>query len=76
MTEARSRSQMNLYSILAMNLFMTGNLSALSAWQIETWSNAEVISVNRKETVLLTTMPSADVARVLQKTTHTSRTHA
>lgn len=47
MTEARSRSQFNLYSILAFNLFMTGNLSALSSWQIETWGNVEVIAVNQ-----------------------------
>ena len=47
MTEARSQSQFNLYSILAFNLFMTGNLSSLSLWQIECWGNQEVIAVNQ-----------------------------
>ena len=33
--------------ILAANLLMTGNLSAIDPFAIETWSNPEAIAVNQ-----------------------------
>ena len=49
-TEARHRSQFLLWSVLGMNLVMTGNLPLihqLDPFVMETWANAEVIAVNQ-----------------------------
>lgn len=46
-TDVRHRSQFSAWSMLAMNILMTGNLSALNPYVIETWSNAEVLAVHQ-----------------------------
>jgi len=47
MTNERHRSQFSLHCILAANMVMTGNLSALPPFALETWSNAEAVAVNQ-----------------------------
>lgn len=47
MSQPRMRSQFNLWSVMGSNMLMTGNLSALPPWTLETWSNAAVIQVNQ-----------------------------
>ena len=47
MTETRSRSMFSLWSTLGFNLLLTGNLSALNPFVIETYSNAEAIAINQ-----------------------------
>jgi hypothetical protein len=42
MSNDNHRAQFSLYSIMAANLLMTGNLSALNDYVIETWTNKEV----------------------------------
>ena len=42
MTNENHRAQFSLYSIMAANLLLTGNLSALNEYTIETWTNKEV----------------------------------
>jgi len=46
-TPDRHRSQFSLWCVLAANLLITGNLSALDPYVLETWSNAEAIAVNQ-----------------------------
>jgi alpha-galactosidase len=47
MTNARSRSMFSLWCTLGFNLLLTGNLTALNPFVIETWSNAEAIAINQ-----------------------------
>ena len=47
MTNARHRSQFNIWCVLALNLLLTGNLSALNEYVIETWSNEEMLAINQ-----------------------------
>ena len=44
---ARHRSMFSLWCILNFNLLMTGNLSALDPFVLETWGNADLIAVNQ-----------------------------
>jgi hypothetical protein len=46
-TRERHRSQFSLWSMLAMNILMVGNLSALDDYVLTTWSNPEVLAVNQ-----------------------------
>ena len=43
----RHRTMFNLWCTLGFNLLLTGNLSALDPFVLETWSNAEVIAINQ-----------------------------
>jgi len=47
MTRERHRSQFGLHCIFNANMLMTGNLSALDPYVLETWGNAEAIAVNQ-----------------------------
>lgn len=47
MTKARTRSQFSLYCVMGANLFMTGNLSLLDPFVLETWGNEAAISINQ-----------------------------
>ena len=46
-SNARHRSMFSLWCILGFNLLMTGNLSALDPYVIETWSNPDMIAINQ-----------------------------
>ena len=46
-TNARHRSQFGMWSMLAMNILLTGNMSALPSYVIETWTNTELLAVNQ-----------------------------
>ena len=47
MTKARTRSQFSLYCVMGANLFMTGNLSLLDPFVLETWGNEAAININQ-----------------------------
>ena len=47
MTNARTRSQFSLYCVMGSNLFMTGNLSRLDPFVLETWGNEHAIAINQ-----------------------------
>lgn len=47
MSNDRFRSQFGAWSVLAFNILLVGNLSALNPYVLETWSNEEVIAVNQ-----------------------------
>eukprot|EP00730_Choanoeca_flexa_P007227 TRINITY_DN12298_c6_g3_i3.p1 TRINITY_DN12298_c6_g3~~TRINITY_DN12298_c6_g3_i3.p1 ORF type:complete len:553 (+),score=102.98 TRINITY_DN12298_c6_g3_i3:240-1661(+) len=47
MTNVQHRAQFSLHSILAANMLMTGNLSALNGYVIETWTNKDAIAINQ-----------------------------
>jgi len=47
MTEAQSRTQFNLWAILAAPLLLGSDLRNLSAWDRETYTNKEIIAVNQ-----------------------------
>eukprot|EP01060_Flectonema_neradi_P019261 TRINITY_DN2630_c0_g1_i1.p1 TRINITY_DN2630_c0_g1~~TRINITY_DN2630_c0_g1_i1.p1 ORF type:complete len:575 (+),score=87.19 TRINITY_DN2630_c0_g1_i1:47-1726(+) len=46
-TNVRHRSQFNLWCVLALNILLTGNLSALNSYVIDTWSNEELLAINQ-----------------------------
>ena len=47
MTPERHRAQFSLHCILAANMLMTGNLSDLQPFVLQTWGNAEAVAVNQ-----------------------------
>jgi hypothetical protein len=47
MTPARTRSQFSLYCVMGANLFMTGNLSRVDPFVLETWGNSAAININQ-----------------------------
>eukprot|EP00045_Choanoeca_perplexa_P013130 m.146956 g.146956 ORF g.146956 m.146956 type:complete len:543 (-) comp16248_c0_seq2:1596-3224(-) len=47
MSNDQHRAQFSLYSVLAANMLMTGNLSALNDYVIETWTNKDAIGINQ-----------------------------
>ena len=47
MTPDRFRTQFSAWSVLAFNILLVGNLSALDPFVLETWSNPEVVAVNQ-----------------------------
>ena len=47
MTNERHRSQFSLHCIFANNMLMTGNLSALPPYVLETWGNSEAVKINQ-----------------------------
>ena len=47
MTHVRTRSQFSLYCVMGSNLFMTGNLSRLDPFVLETWGNEHAIAINQ-----------------------------
>jgi len=47
MTEARSRTQFNLWAVLMAPLIIGANVRTLSAYDLDTYTNAEVISVSQ-----------------------------
>lgn len=46
-TNVRHRTQFSTWCMLAMNILMTGNLSALNPYVIETWSNEEILAIQQ-----------------------------
>jgi Alpha galactosidase A/Alpha galactosidase C-terminal beta sandwich domain len=46
-TPARHRSQFSLHCVFAANMLMTGNLSSLDPFALETWGNPEAVAVNQ-----------------------------
>lgn len=46
-TETRQRSMYSAWCMLAMNLLLVGNFSALNPFVMETWSNPEILSINQ-----------------------------
>jgi alpha-galactosidase len=47
MTNERHRSQFSLHCIFANNMLMTGNLSALPQYVLDTWGNSEAVKINQ-----------------------------
>ena len=47
MTNERHRAQFSLHCIFANNMLMTGNLSALPPYVLDTWGNAEAVAINQ-----------------------------
>mmetsp|Transcript_20067 Transcript_20067/g.52115 ORF Transcript_20067/g.52115 Transcript_20067/m.52115 type:complete len:576 (+) Transcript_20067:146-1873(+) len=73
MTEARFRTQFTAWSVLAFNILLVGNLSALNPYVLGTWSNEEVIAVNQDPLAL----PAVDLGahvEVLRGVHYTSAT--
>eukprot|EP00038_Savillea_parva_P017955 m.21952 g.21952 ORF g.21952 m.21952 type:complete len:584 (-) comp3945_c0_seq1:96-1847(-) len=58
MTNDRFRTQFTAWSVLAFNILLVGNLSALNPYVLETWSNPEVIAVNQDPMAL----PAVDLS--------------
>jgi hypothetical protein len=52
MSNERHRSQFSLHCIMAANMLMTGNLSSLAPYALQTWSNEEAIAVNQDAAAL------------------------
>jgi alpha-galactosidase len=46
-TNERHRSQFTMHVIFAANMLMTGNLSSLDPYILETWGNAEAVAINQ-----------------------------
>ena len=49
LTPAHSRTQFNIWAILAAPLLIGGPIASLSAWDLETYLNQEVIAVDQDE---------------------------
>ena len=47
MSKERHRSQFGLHCIFNANMLLTGNLSALDPYVLETWGNAEAVAINQ-----------------------------
>jgi hypothetical protein len=47
MTPARTRSQFSLYCVMAANLMMTGNLTRVDPFVLETWGSPAAIAINQ-----------------------------
>lgn len=47
MSPERHRSQFALHCVFAANMLMTGNLSSLDPYALETWGNKEAVDVNQ-----------------------------
>lgn len=59
-TQERHRSQFALHCVLAANMLMTGNLSALDSYVLQTWGNAEAVAVNQDPAALPFTLLQQD----------------
>eukprot|EP00658_Telonema_sp_P-2_P058257 TRINITY_DN4671_c0_g1_i4.p1 TRINITY_DN4671_c0_g1~~TRINITY_DN4671_c0_g1_i4.p1 ORF type:complete len:421 (-),score=72.81 TRINITY_DN4671_c0_g1_i4:138-1400(-) len=46
-TDQRFRTQYSAWAMLAMNLLLVGNFSALNSYVMETWSNPEIVAINQ-----------------------------
>ena len=52
LSPVQSRAQFAIWSILAAPLLLGGPVSSLSAWDIETYTNKEIIEINQDPLVL------------------------
>lgn len=66
MTRERHRSQFSLHCVFGANMLMTGNLSSIDPYALETWGNPEAVAVNQdphyQPFLVLTPEPNASSA--------------
>ena len=57
MSNDRHRSQFGLHCIFNANMLLTGNLSALDPFVLDTWGNAEAVAVNQDVSHIFMVLP-------------------
>jgi hypothetical protein len=62
MSRERHRSQFALHVVLGANMLLTGNLSSIDPYALETWGNAEAVAVNQDPAYVPFVVPPVETA--------------